>query len=307
MLLRQPELLDLGRALSGQPREETVHQAFGSRRSAREPDHVGAVEPGRIDLGLVVDEVGGRSEIARDLGQAVGVRRVVRTDDEHDVGAARHLLDRILAVLGRVADVLSGRPLDRGEPFAEGLDDLVGLVDRQRGLRQVGQVVGVGHLHRSRLLDGLDQDRPSGRLARGPDDLLVPGVPDQHDRPASVGEPPGLEVDLGDERAGGVQDRESSPLGVRVHLGSDAVSREHDHGALGDLGLLLDEDRALGLEIADDVRVVDDLLAHVDRRPVGSERALDGLHGSLDPGAVPARGGEQDLGRHAPMLPGASM
>ena len=113
MLLPEAELLDLGRALSRQPGEQPIHQAFGCRGTAREPDHVGAFEPRRIDLGLVVDEVG-RVEIARDLGQAVGVRRVVRTDDEHDVGAARHLLDRILAVLGRVADVLARRSLDRG-------------------------------------------------------------------------------------------------------------------------------------------------------------------------------------------------
>ena len=44
-----------------------------------------------------------------------------------------------------------------------------------------------------------------------------------------------------------------------------------------------------------DVLVVDDLLAHVDGRPVQLERALDGLDGTVDAGAVAARGGEQEL------------
>src|SRR5690606_29509789 len=58
--------------------------------------------------------------------------------------------------------------------------------------------------------------------------------------------------------------------------------------------LLLDEDRAALRELGDDVLVVDDLLAHVDRRPVDLERLLDRLHGTVAPRAVAARRGEQD-------------
>ena len=49
----------------------------------------------------------------------------------------------------------------------------------------------------------------------------------------------------------------------------------------------------------DDVLVVHDLLAHVDRRAVELERALDGLDGPVDAGAVAARRGEQELLDHA--------
>ena len=74
----------------------------------------------------------------------------------------------------------------------------------------------------------------------------------------------------------------------------DPVGAEDDQLALGNLGLLLDEDRAALGQLLDDVLVVDDLLADVDRRSVQLERVLDGLHGAVDPGAVAARGGEQD-------------
>ena len=73
-----------------------------------------------------------------------------------------------------------------------------------------------------------------------------------------------------------------------MHARRDAVRRVDDRGAGGNLGLLVDEDRAARLEIADDVDVVDDLLAHVDRCAVVLERLLDRLDGALDPGAVAA-------------------
>ena len=46
------------------------------------------------------------------------------------------------------------------------------------------------------------------------------------------------------------------------------------------------------------MQVVDDLLAHVDRRPVELERLLDRLDGALDAGAVAARRREEDLLDH---------
>ena len=74
-----------------------------------------------------------------------------------------------------------------------------------------------------------------------------------------------------------------------MHARGDAVRRVDDRRARRHLGLLVDEDRAARLEIADDVDVVDDLLADVDRRAVVLERLLDRLDGALDPGAVAAR------------------
>ena len=133
-----------------------------------------------------------------------------------------------------------------------------------------------------------------GRLAGRPFDLLVALVADHHDRVALGGEAARLDVDLGDQRAGGVDRAQAAGGGVVVDRGGDAVGGEDDHLALRHLGLLLDEDRAALGELLDHVLVVDDLLADVDRRAVELERALDRLHGAVDAGAVAARGGEQD-------------
>ena len=83
------------------------------------------------------------------------------------------------------------------------------------------------------------------------------------------------------------------------------MGTEDDDRALGHLVGLLDEDRAAALEGRDDVLVVDDLLADVDRRTVDLQGPLDGDHRAVHAGAVPPRVGEEDasaLISHAPIV-----
>ena len=143
----------------------------------------------------------------------------------------------------------------------------------------------------------------SGRLAGRALDLLVALVADEDDRVALLGELARLDVDLGHQRAGGVDRAQAAGGGVGVDARRDAVGGEDDQLALGDLGLLLDEDRAALGELLDHVLVVDDLLAHVDGRPVHVERLLDRLHGAVDARAVAARRREQDPLRGASRWP----
>ena len=142
------------------------------------------------------------------------------------------------------------------------------------------------------LFDGLDQDDALRGLAHRAFDLFVACVADHDDRVAVGRELAGLDVDLGDQRAGGVDRLEVPRLGVLVDRRRDAVGAEDDHLALGDLGLLFDEDRAALGEFLDHVLVVDDLLADVDRGAVLLEGAFDRLDGTVDAGAVAARGGK---------------
>ena len=99
--------------------------------------------------------------------------------------SVEQLLHRPLAVGGRVADVLALRPLDLREAAPQHVDDLAGLVDRERGLRDVGE------RRVRRAARAPRRPRPTRRatIASGaspivPDDLLVAGVADQHDRVA---------------------------------------------------------------------------------------------------------------------------
>ena len=154
-----------------------------------------------------------------------------------------------------------------------------------------GDVLGIGHLPRVDVDLGLHQHDVPGRLPHGALDLLVAVVADQHDRVALRREAARLDVHLRHERARGVDRPQLTRGGVLVHDRCDAMGGEDRDGALRNLALGVDEDRAALAQLLDHMLVVDDLLAHVDRRPVQLQGALDRLHRPIDPGAVSAGGG----------------
>jgi hypothetical protein len=65
------------------------------------------------------------------------------------------------------------------------------------------------------------------------------------------------------------------------------VGAEDERRARRHVGEVLDEDRALALEVVDDVGVVDDLVADVDRRAELVQRALDDLDRAIDAAQKP--------------------
>ena len=74
-----------------------------------------ALQPALVDLRLVVDQVRGHAAGARNVDEAVRVRRVPRADHEQQVDLGQHLLHGPLAVGGRVTDVFLLRPEIRGK------------------------------------------------------------------------------------------------------------------------------------------------------------------------------------------------
>lgn len=64
-----------------------------------------------------------------------------------------------------------------------------------------------------------------------------------------------------------------------------------------DLGEFLDEDGAKALQPLDDVAVVHDFMADVDRRAIFLQRQHDDLDGTVDTGAKTARLAEPDRQR----------
>ena len=67
------------------------------------------------------------------------------------------------------------------------------------------------------------------------------------------------------------------------------MRREDDGRTVGDVREGVDEDCAAGAQILHHVRVVDDLLADVDRAPVERERPLDRLDRPFDSRAITSR------------------
>ena len=196
------------------------------------------------------------------------------------------------------------RPDDHREALVQLVDHLLGVVERERRLRDIGEVRLVADLHRVDVLGMLDQDdRAFRQLAEGADDLGMAGMADEQDLTAALEVDLRLAVHLGDQRARRIDRVELAPSGLGRDRLRHAV-RGEDHRLVGirHLGELLDEDRALRFQPLDDVFVVHDLVAHVDRRAVEAQRLLHSIDRPHHAGAETARRTEKDaqlgLGRN---------
>ena len=271
------------------------HERLGSGCAGRDAECAHPGQQLRLDVLRALDQLCAAAGALGDLDQAARIGGVLRPDDEDQLAVARDRAHRVLAVLGRVADVLGGRDDERGEALAQRVDDLGGLVDGERCLCQHGHRVGVLQVDLAGLRDAGDHARVGGRLADRALDLLVVGMADQHDLVVARCEAPGLGVDLGDQRAGRVDHVEPALERVATDRRGDAVGGE-DHRRSGrDLVDVVDEHRAARLQLADDVGVVDDLLAHIHRGAALLQRALDDLDRPRHPGAGGARGRQREL------------
>ena len=82
------------------------------------------------------------------------------------------------------------------------------------------------------------------------------------------------------------------------HLSNGAVLLlEDDRAVVGHFVEIIDEDRAEVTKSVYDEAIVDDFVAHVDRRAEPFERQLDDLDRAIDAGAEAPRGGDEDSER----------
>lgn len=134
----------------------------------------------------------------------------------------------------------------------------------------------------------------SWRLAQRSLNLFVPLVADEDNLVIALRESPSLAMDLGDQWARGVDGPQVALGGVAMHLWGHAMRTEHNDLALRHLVGLVDEYCAPLLELCDNVHVMNNLLADIDRGAVGLQGLLDGLDRTIDPRAVSAGFGQQN-------------
>jgi len=149
------------------------------------PMRAAPTSPVRADVADVVDQVSPGAGGLGHLYQPLGVRAVGGADDQQHVDVVHQALDRRLAVLRRVADVVARGTDDLGELAPQRLDDVAGVVHRQRRLGEVGDLVGIGHRQPLDLLRAVHHHDALGCLAQRADHLVVVLVADQDDRVVS--------------------------------------------------------------------------------------------------------------------------
>ena len=151
--------------------------------------------------------------------------------------SADDLLDRVLPILRRVADVVRAGPLQAAEALPR-----TSTVDATSSSESVVCVITASGLPRRRARRRPRATRrrrsASGRSPFVPITSTWFGVADERDEMAGVGVAARLGVHLRDERADGVDDPESALLAVLAHRGRDAVGGEHADLARRDLVLV---------------------------------------------------------------------
>jgi len=128
-----------------------------------------------------------------------------------------------------------------------------------------------------------------GRLAQGAFDFVVVAMADENQRITLLGEFDRLDVNLGDQGAGGVDHLQVACLAQLADGRRNPVRGIDDPLTLWHFFDFVDEDGALFRQFIDDIAVMDDLAANVDGRPKGFESDADNIDGANHTGAEAAR------------------
>src|ERR1700686_518641 len=199
------------------------------------------------------------------------------------------MFHRNLPVFCGIANILCSRSLDIRKAHLQCRDDVLGLVEAQSGLSEVSNPVRIRNRNRCRLLWRAYDLRHDRSLAERSNYFVLVAMPDKHQRIALLGKLYGFHMYLGDQRAGRIDHAQSSLLAGFADLRGNSVPAINYPLPIGDLFHAVHEYRALALKFFDYKAVVDDLLAHVDRRPERLKGDPDNINGTDDPGAKTSR------------------
>ncbi len=207
----------------------------------------------------------GQALLQPDLAQPVGVGAVAASHHQQQVHHFAQFPYRRLAMLRRVADIRDVRPLEVAEPRPERADHATRIVDAERRLGHIGDGRVVRQVElRHVLYSGDEMNRGTG-LPHGSFHLGMARMADQDQRPAALHVALALEVDLRNQRARRIQHRKAARFRLVDDRLGDAMGAEDRHGAVGNLIQGIDEDGPHPLEPLDDMTIVHDLVADIDR------------------------------------------
>ncbi len=145
------------------------------------------------------------------------------------------------------------------------------------------------------VLHGRNQDGRFRRLAQRSDHFIVAGMADQHDGVVLARELHRFQMNLGDQRAGGVDHLQLALLGLLPHGRRNTMRAEDDARALRHLAQFFDKNRAGLPQFIHYVPVVDDFFTHIYRRAVKVQSDLHHVDGAHHSGAKSPRPEKDDL------------
>ncbi|MNF60384.1 hypothetical protein D3C84_420000 [compost metagenome] len=182
--------------------------------------------------------------------------------------------------------------------FAQGIDDVRGLVHAQGGLGDEAEVIRVLHLEPGHVLRRFHQIHAPFRilvLPHGADHLGVTGVTDEHGLGSLATGTMDLHVHLGHQRTGGIEYLESAGLGHLAHRLGYAMGGEDDDAVVRHLVQFLDEHGSRLLQLVHHIAVMHHLVTDIDGGTELLQSALDDADGTVDTGAEATRVSQQNI------------
>ncbi|RMP78165.1 hypothetical protein ALQ17_05359, partial [Pseudomonas fluorescens] len=299
VLFAASQFIGTGGAPGVQLLDNTAHQHFRGRSTRRDANALDAIEPAALHVFGTVDQVRRRRHALSQLTQAVGVGTVGAADHQDHIAFVCQLLDRVLAVLGGVADVVLARAANGREATAQRVDHAAGVVHGQGGLSHECQALGVLYLQAGDVFFVFHQvNGPAIAgvvLTHGAFDFRVAGVADQDALATITAVARDFDVHLGDQWAGSIEDFQAAACRFGTHRLGNTVGAEDDDHIVRYLIQLFDKDGAAGAQVFDHEFVVDDFMTHVNRRPEDFQGAVDDFDRPVHTGAEATGVGEFDL------------
>ena len=126
-------------------------------------------------------------------------------------------------------------------------------------------------------------------LTHGAFDFRMPLVADHDELVAFFRELGDLDMHLGDQRAGGIEYLKTTRRSFLLHRLADAVRAKDQCCPRRHIRQRLNKNCAFGFQFVDDIGVVHDLVAHVNRRAEFGQGALDNFNRTVHASAKAAR------------------
>ena len=209
------------------------------------------------------------------------------------------MLDRILAVLRGVADIVFAWAANGRESRTQSIDYAAGVVHGQGGLGHKGQSVGVLHLQVGDvffIFYQVDSAPVAGVvLAHGAFNFRVTGVADQNAFTAITAVARHFDVHFGHQWARSIEYFQATACRFGTYGLGHAVGTEDDDNVIGHLVEFFDKDRTACAQVFDHELVMDDFMAHINRRPEDFQGAVDDFDRPVHAGAEATGVGEFDL------------
>ena len=138
-----------------------------------------------------------------------------------------------MAVLGGITDIVFARTLDVGETLTQGIDNYRRIVNRQSGLSDIGQIVGVANLEHFNLMLIFDQVHLATVraivLTHRALDFGMTFVADQNAFATRAAKGRYLNVNFGHQWAGRIEHTKPTLCSLGLHrLGYAVCTEDHD-------------------------------------------------------------------------------